>query len=105
MVTDYRGNFNGLDYDIRSKTFYWTDTAANKIYSQSSSSERSTVVDSGSLLLSDYIAHDWIHRNLYWSDNTNKVIKVRSLETGAEYVVIQEGLNSARGIAVDPWNG
>jgi hypothetical protein len=50
------------------------------------------------------LAFDWIHNNLYWTDNSKNVIEVLSLsDTGAKWhkTLIQD-LDHPKAIAVDP---
>ena len=59
---------------------------------------------------SDCIAVDWIGRNLYWTDGTAGqilVIQLTAVWRGKpEYtVVLDDGLNQPRSLALDPLNG
>ena len=59
---------------------------------------------------SDCIAVDWIGRNLYWMDGTAGqilAIQLTAIWRGKpEYtVVLDDGLNQPRSLALDPING
>lgn len=43
--------------------------------------------------------------NLYWTNDAKKVIEVSRLDGTQRYVLMHEGLNKLRGIAVDPVRG
>lgn len=53
------------------------------------------------------IAFDWIHNNLYWTDNTNDRIEVLGMAADAsgqhwQHTLITTGLDDPRAVVVDP---
>jgi len=53
------------------------------------------------------LAFDWIHNNLYWTDDTNDRIEVLAIAMDGsgqhwQHTVISSGLDEPRAVAADP---
>ena len=53
----------------------------------------------------DGVAVDWIARNLYWTDTGTNRIEVARLNGTSRKVLISDGLDEPRAIALDPYYG
>lgn len=51
------------------------------------------------------IAIDWVARSLYWTDLENGNIEVIKLDGSSRKILINEGLDEPRALAVDPTRG
>lgn len=51
------------------------------------------------------IAIDWVARSLYWTDSENDNIEVIRLDGSSRKILINEGLDEPRALAVDPTRG
>ena len=51
------------------------------------------------------IAIDWVARSLYWTDSENDNIEVIGLDGSSKRILINEGLDEPRALAVDPTRG
>lgn len=51
------------------------------------------------------IAIDWVARSLYWTDSENDNIEVIRLDGSSRNILINEGLDEPRALAVDPTRG
>ncbi|KAJ8791880.1 hypothetical protein J1605_020256 [Eschrichtius robustus] len=97
-----------IDYDLVDQKVFWTDTSAESIrWISMDTTKKGTVVKG---IKSDYIAVDWIGRNLYWTDGTAGqilAIQLTAVWRGkSEYtIVLDDDLNQPRSLALDPLNG
>ena len=48
------------------------------------------------------LAVDWVHEHVYWTDQELRKIEVVSLDGSLRKVLVHEGLNKPRAIAVHP---
>ncbi|XP_023987148.1 very low-density lipoprotein receptor-like [Physeter macrocephalus] len=97
-----------IDYDLVDQKVFWTDTSAESIRWISMDTKKKGTVVKG--IKSDYIAVDWIGRNLYWTDGTAGqilAIQLTAVWRGkSEYtIVLDDDLNQPRSLALDPLNG
>ncbi|KAI4806135.1 hypothetical protein KUCAC02_010715 [Chaenocephalus aceratus] len=83
----------GVDFHAGNDTVYWTDMGLNRI----SRAKRISRVEG--------IAVDWIAGNLYWTDHGFNLIEISRLNGAYRSVVISEGLDQPRAIAVHPQKG
>ena len=51
------------------------------------------------------IAIDWVARRLYWTDSENDNIELTGLDASSRRILINEGLDEPRALAVDPTRG
>ncbi|KAB0405357.1 hypothetical protein E2I00_006971 [Balaenoptera physalus] len=97
-----------IDYDLVDQKVFWTDTSAESIrWISMDTTKKGTVVKG---IKSDYIAVDWIGRNLYWTDGTAGqilAIQLTAVWRGkSEYtIVLDDDLTQPRSLALDPLNG
>ena len=63
---------------------------------------KETLLQRNKLIGVDGIAYDWIHDNLYWTDNQKRTIEVLTLKERYHKTVFDKNLVYPRGIAVDP---
>ncbi|KAM5312338.1 low-density lipoprotein receptor-related protein 2-like [Glossophaga mutica] len=107
-ATDKNLTIFSIDYDLLDQKVFWTDLGAESIQWLSMDTKRKGTVVKG--IKSDCIAVDWIGRNLYWTDATAGqilAIQLTAVWRGKpEYtVVLDDGLNQPRSLALDPLNG
>ncbi len=53
----------------------------------------------------DGLAVDWVGRNLYWCDKKTDTIEVSKLDGRFRKILLHEGLQEPRAIALDPSQG
>ena len=53
----------------------------------------------------DGLAVDWVGRNLYWCDKKTDTIEVSKLDGKYRKILLHEGLQEPRAIALDPSQG
>ena len=51
------------------------------------------------------IAINWVARSLYWTDSENDNIEVTRLDGSSRKILINDGLDEPRALAVDPTRG
>ncbi|XP_050738868.1 nidogen-like isoform X2 [Eriocheir sinensis] len=96
----------GADIDCLAGRFYWTDVRSSSIRSSKyDGTERRPMVTQGNIGFPEDIAVDWVSKNIYWTDSSNDVVSVASIEDGKQLTVIKDGLVNPRGIAVHPGYG
>ncbi|XP_069482622.1 low-density lipoprotein receptor-related protein 4-like [Ambystoma mexicanum] len=97
-----------IDYDFIEQKIFWMDLNAESIkWVTVDTKSKGTLVKG---IKSDCIAVDWIGRNLYWTDGTAGAIlatKMNATWKGVlEYtVVVDEGLDQPRSLALQPLSG
>lgn len=101
-------NVVGVDFDIKTKTIYWSDIALKKIQRvhidlglQPGNIEDFVVENVG---IPEDLAVDWMRRKLFWTDASFKVIEVIHLNGTQRQVLISTGHDKPRAIALDPLN-
>uniref|UniRef100_A0A8C4MG86 EGF-like domain-containing protein n=1 Tax=Equus asinus asinus TaxID=83772 RepID=A0A8C4MG86_EQUAS len=97
-----------IDYDLVEQKVFWTDLGAESIKWISMDTKKKGTMVKG--IKSDCIVVDWIGRNLYWMDGTAGrilAIQLTAIWRGkSEYtIVLDDDLNQARSLALDPLNG
>jgi len=60
---------------------------------------------SANLTTPDGLAIDWIADNIYWTDAGRKVIEVARLDGSSRKIIIQDGLDEPRAVAMFPRKG
>jgi hypothetical protein len=51
------------------------------------------------------LAVDWIADNIYWTDADSKVLEVARLDGSSRKIIIQDGLDEPRALAIFPRKG
>jgi hypothetical protein len=51
------------------------------------------------------LAVDWIADNIYWTDAASKVLEVARLDGSSRKIIIQDGLDEPRALAIFPRKG
>lgn len=67
-------------------------------------SDTKTIV-SINLTTPDGLAVDWIADNIYWTDAGRKVLEVARLDGSSRKIVVQDGLDEPRALAMFPHKG
>lgn len=99
-------NAVGIDFHWDKKTIFYTDVEMDIIRSVNMTDFSDTkVVISMNLTKTDGLAVDWIADNLYWTDTGNKVLEVSRLDGSHRKVIIKDGLDEPRAIALFPKKG
>lgn len=60
---------------------------------------------STNLTTPDGLAVDWIADNIYWTDAGRKVLEVACLDGSSRKIIIQDGLDEPRAVAIFPRKG
>jgi len=60
---------------------------------------------SANLTTPDGLAVDWIADNIYWTDAGRKVLEVARLDGSSRKIIIQDGLDEPRAVAMFPRKG
>ena len=100
-------NAVAIDFDWQSQCVFWSDvtsrgSALRKACNLTGSPE---TMQLASLQNPDGLAVDWIGRNLYWCDKGSDTIEVSNLDGQFRKVLIKEGLEEPRAVAVAPDKG
>ncbi|XP_068084350.1 prolow-density lipoprotein receptor-related protein 1 [Anabrus simplex] len=97
-----------LDFDLQENCYYWSDvtilgSSLKRICGGSNSTPE--VLHSATLRNADGLAVDWVARNLYWCDKGLDTIEVSKLNGSYRKVLINQGLQEPRAIALHPAMG
>lgn len=60
---------------------------------------------SANLTTPDGLAVDWIAENIYWTDAGRKVLEVARLDGSSRKIIIRDGLDEPRAVAMFPTEG
>jgi len=114
-----------FDVDNRTDTYFWTDLAANTIYSRHARTANYTkvkkyrqkknnnnlfflfllkLITSGISYVAG-LAFDWISRNIYWTDYILEHVEVANMNGTYRRILFHENLTNPWSIAVDPRAG
>lgn len=108
-------NAVGLDFDWQEDCLYWSDVTALgssikrtcNVHSPNANANSNPasyqVLHSATLQNPDGLAVDWVGRNLYWCDKGLDTIEVSTLDGRFRKVLIHEGLDEPRAIALHPY--
>ena len=97
---------HALDFDILTNTIYWSELSQGNIYRaslDSSNSGRELIVSG--LRLPENVVVDWINRKLYWCDDGSNTIEYSKLDGSGRMVLLDNGIDRPRGLAIDPFSG
>ncbi|RZF40959.1 hypothetical protein LSTR_LSTR013214 [Laodelphax striatellus] len=99
-------NAVALDFDWEEGCVYWSDvTALRSSIKRFCKGSSYQTLHSSTLQNPDGIAVDWVGRNLYWCDKGLDTIEVSKLDGRFRKVLLKEGLQEPRAIALDPHQG
>lgn len=99
-------NAIAVDFHWEQKLIIFTDVQLRVIRSVNmfNYSQTHTIV-STNLTTPDGIAVDWIAHNLYWTDTGRKVLEVAKLDGSSRKILIKDGLDEPRSVALYPKRG
>ncbi|XP_072765184.1 nidogen isoform X3 [Anoplolepis gracilipes] len=93
-----------LDIDCLNGKAYSSDITGNRIIELSyNGSMAQTFIPKVSS--PEGLSVDWVSRNVFWTDSGKKTVEVASLITKKRKVLVSDGLDNPRGIAVHPYRG
>ena len=102
-------NFCYQDFHLKFGKIFWIDSETNSIVSSSvpTSNDRlitlQNVFSSSSSKGLQCFAVDWVHNNLYWTDENSLSISAISLQKNTEVIdVISENLRKPQTLLVNP---
>ncbi|XP_054274081.1 low-density lipoprotein receptor-related protein 1-like [Macrosteles quadrilineatus] len=97
-------NAVAVDFDWQEQCIYWSDvTALSSSIKRFCHNDTSyQTLHSATLQNPDGLAVDWVGRNLYWCDKGLDTVEVSKLDGRYRRVIIREGLQEPRAIALDP---
>ena len=97
-------NVHALDFDILTNTIYWSAVSEGNIYRASLDSIGRELIVSG-LRQPENVVVDWINRKLYWCDAGTKTIEYSKLDGSGRMLLLNNGIDRPRGLAIDPFSG
>ena len=95
----------GLDYDPEDDRIYLTDSTYGFVASVYRNATSSKLLLSCNIGVPDGLAIDWVGRNIYWTDTKSDRIEVAKLDGSARKLLIHQGLDQPRDIALDLQHG
>ena len=96
----------GVAYDPIERRVYWADIVLKKIVSSTLVGSRFEVWNDTQIEKPEFLAIDYLGRNIYYSDSKKKHIGVCTLQNGHFCRgIITSGVTNPRGIAVYPKRG
>ena len=99
-------NAIGVDFHWVQQRFYYTDVYLDVIKSVDARNVSNvTTLVSSNLTTPDGLAVDWLADNLYWTDAGRNVLEVSRLDGSARKIIIGDGLDEPRAVAVFPQRG
>ncbi|KAI9558491.1 hypothetical protein GHT06_015278 [Daphnia sinensis] len=103
-------NAVALDYDWLEQCLYWSDvteygSSLKRLCGNDTSQDQQQTLHSATLQNPDGLAVDWVGRNLYWCDKKTDTIEVSKLDGRFRKILLHEGLQEPRAIALDPSQG
>ena len=93
-----------LGVDTVDQHIYFAEHSLGRIYRSNYDGTSKTLIIDGVKNV-EGVAIDWIGRKLYWTNYKSQTIEVSTLDGKYRKVLINTGLQKARGIAVDPIAG
>ena len=100
-----QSNAVALDYDYSSQCTFWSDVTAQGSALRKLCAGQQEPTGLITLQNPDGLAVDWVGRNLYWCDKGSDTIEVTNLDGKFRKVLIREGIQEPRALAVDPFHG
>nr|CAD7429648.1 unnamed protein product [Timema monikensis] len=104
-IPDVR-NAIAVDFHWAKQKIYYTDVQLDIIRSVDMHNLSNTyTLISTNLTTPDGLAVDWIADNIYWTDAARKLLEVARLDGSCRKVVIKDGLDEPRALAIFPRKG
>mgnify|MGYP001166999600 FL=1 len=103
-----QSNAVAIDYDWKTDCIFWSDVTSRgssllKMCNMTTQPEPDpNVKHIATLQNPDGLAVDWVARNLYWCDKGSDTIEVSDLDGNYRKILLNQGLQEPRAIAVDP---
>ena len=97
-------NVHALNFDILTTTIYWSEVGQGNIYRASLDNSGRELIVSG-LRQPENVVVDWINRKLYWCDAGSKTIEYSRLDGSGRMLLLDNGIDRPRGLAIDPFSG
>jgi len=94
-----------LDFDPVEDRVYWSDVYPGRIFSAFSNATSLKTLFYCNVKTPDGLAIDHVGRNIYWTDAGTKRIEVGRLDGTSRRVLIKDGLDQPRAIALYGRNG
>ena len=94
-----------LDFDPVEDRLYWSDVDHGRIFSAFSNATSLKTLFYCNVKTPDGLAIDHVGRNIYWTDAGTKRIEVGRLDGTSRRVLIKDGLDQPRAIALYERNG
>lgn len=96
----------GLDYDIQSDCYFWSDVTTVASYIRRwcpKKGNQTEVLHHSALQSPEGLAIDWVGRNLYWCNKGLDLIEVSTMDGKYRKALITELVKDPRAIALDPF--
>ncbi|KAK9874940.1 hypothetical protein WA026_005757 [Henosepilachna vigintioctopunctata] len=105
-IVEDTNSATALDFVFRTGMIFWSDVTDKKIYKApiDEGTDRVAVI-SEDITTCDGLAVDWIYDHLYWTDTGKNNIELSNLDGKMRKVLIQDGLEEPRAIALNPTEG
>ncbi|XP_049305503.1 very low-density lipoprotein receptor isoform X7 [Bactrocera dorsalis] len=95
-----------LDFVFRTGMIFWSDVSTQSIYKApiDEGNDKSVVLKDHSVT-SDGLAVDWIYNHIYFTDTHKCTLELTNFDGNMGKVLIEDGLDIPRSIALDPIEG
>lgn len=93
-----------LDWDSVENKIYYGDHSLREMYRVDMDGRNKELLMTNVGMV-EGIAVDWVGRSIYWTSYTSEQIEVATLDGKYRKVLINTGLEFARGMALDPGEG
>nr|XP_036228600.1 very low-density lipoprotein receptor isoform X11 [Bactrocera oleae]XP_036228601.1 very low-density lipoprotein receptor isoform X11 [Bactrocera oleae] len=95
-----------LDFVFRTGMIFWSDVSTQSIYKApiDEGNDKSIVLKDHSVT-SDGLAVDWIYNHIYFTDTHKCTLELTNFDGNMGKVLIEDGLDIPRSIALDPIEG
>jgi len=94
-----------LDYAPFEERVYWVDYGLRVIKRAYLNGSRQETIISAEVHHPERLVVDWISRNILWTDSGTDRIEVARLDGSSRLVLLSEGLDKPRAIAIHPEEG
>lgn len=99
-------NAIAVDFHWEKQLIYYTDVELDIIRSVNMHNFSDTkIIINKNLTTTDGLAVDWVADNIYWTDTGRKVLEVSRIDGSSRKIIIREGLDEPRAVALFPRKG